>query len=310
MWLSALAQEPWSIWSENAALLKQKTGLNREIVDEIYTMCENELKQHPIHTHDSSDTAIQISPHNMLIITLYWLRQYPSLRDMSIELNIPTTTLFAMFDRVIDILQAIIVPAYIRPLSSSDPQSQYPLFRNVCLIIDSTFIPIRVPGDWEEKKLYHHIKAPNRTALKVEISCSLNNLIVSVSDVVPGSTADIKLARSSDVLQQMNINQQAIGDMGYIGEKQIKTTLRRNSKQKQQENLAAHVTRQTTHMGRDLHRQRASIENINSRVKLWKLMGQKYRGNRYDTVKTSKLIRIICALCNRDMYVHPIRASK
>jgi hypothetical protein len=308
--VSAPAQQPWSLWSKDATFIKQKTGLDREIVDEIYTMCENHLKQHPIHTHDNNDTMTQISPRNMLVLTLYWFREYPSLQSMSLDFNIPITTLFAMFDRVIDILNDIIVPAYIHPLSPTDPQSQYPLFRNTCLIIDSTFIPIPIPGDREERKRYHHIKSPTRHALKVEISCSMNNLIVNVSDAVPGSTADITIARTSGVLQQLGVNQQGIGDKGCIGEKQIKTPLRINMKQKQNENLAPHVTRQTVHMERDLHHQRASIENINYRVKLWKLMKQIYRGNIHDTVKASKIVKIICALCNRDMYVHPIRASK
>lgn len=88
VYVSALVLQPWLVWSKNAALLKQKTEADGENVGKIFTMHENDLKQHLPHAHENNNIIIQISPHDVVIIKPYWFYPYPSRHDISIESNI------------------------------------------------------------------------------------------------------------------------------------------------------------------------------------------------------------------------------
>jgi hypothetical protein len=303
-------QPPWCIWSAKEELLIVKTGFSRQVIEELYSICESELHQHVKHKYTDTNSLVAISAMNMLVLTLHWLRKYPPVADMSIEYMIPHTTLDTIFHTVIDIFQYTIVPSFIKPLSATDPHSEYRLLLDVFMIIDSTFVSIHRPTRFEERKRFYHEKSNKRAALKVQIVCNFNHHIIEVSGMYRGAESDLSIARRSGVLQQLNSNQMAMGDKGYIGEKQIITPLRRNMRRKLKENQHPMTSRQTAHLTRDLNSERSAIEAINRRVKLWGIMGMEYRGDRNNMEYMGKIAHAVCALCNRDMYGHPIHAEE
>jgi DDE superfamily endonuclease len=279
-------------------------------VEYLYDLCAAELLKPKIKQSLHGGTASNISAHNQLVLTLYWLREYPTYELISDDWDIPITTLYDLTDQVLKILDAKLVPLIIQPLSTNDPHSSFKQYRNVYMIIDSTCIPIPRPMTDTERRQMYHPKSPNKFGLKVEIACSLNNIIINVSEVVPGSTADITLVRSSGVLQQLNSNQLVIADIGYTGHQSIIVPLKCSSKKRQQENLLPNITRGKKRKRKELQQQRSVIENINQRVKLWKILDGPYRGSRLDLSRISMIARVVCALCNMTMHDHPVRKQQ
>lgn len=176
----------------------------------------------------------------MLILTLYWLRLYTTYAHMAEEFAIPSSTLERLLRHVIDILHTTIVPVFIVPLSPIDPASSLSQCSDVYMIVDSTFIPISQPEHKEERQYDYHFKSPS---LKVQVCCNINNMIMDVSVVVDGSTADMKLVDRSNVLQQLGQNHLAIGDSGYAAKENIRVALKRESKAKKQQRLKTNITR-------------------------------------------------------------------
>jgi DDE superfamily endonuclease len=281
--------------------------LNLEQVEFLYHLCVESLLQKNIYKHIHGRTSSNVSVHNQLVLTLYWLRRYPAYHDIEIQYNIPISTFFLMSDEVLKLLDSLLVPRVILPLSAIDPHSSHEQYHNVYMVIDSTCIPIPRPVTDVERRQMYHPKSHTKFGLKVEITCSITNTIINVSEVVPGSTADIALVRSSGVLQQLNSNQLAIGDIGYIGDSRIIVPLKRSSKKRQQENLTPNITRCKKQKRKELQQQRSVIENINQRLKLWKIIDGQYRGSRLDLSRISMIARVVCALCNMNMSEHPIR---
>lgn len=277
------------------------------MIDRIYGSCSSQLQLHRIYKRDHSQSASFISPHNMLILTLYWLRLYPTYDHMAEEFAIPSSTLERLLRHVIEILNTTIVPVLIVPLSATDPASSFSQHSDVYIIIDSTFIAIPRPMYKEERKYNYHFKSPTKFALKVQVCCNVNNMIIDVSDVVDGSTADIKLVDGSNVLHQLRPNQLAIGDSGYTGKENIRVPLKRNSKVRQQQRLKPNITRLQREQKRELQRQRSVIENINQRLKQWHILGTIYRGQRDDYTYITMIIHVVCALCNLYMSRFPVR---
>jgi hypothetical protein len=245
-----------------------------------------------------------MSTHNMLALTLHWLRQAPSFR--SLAAHYPPFTHYHIRSTIqagINILYDCAVPALIHPIPPTAPSSRIPSLQNVKLIIDSTFIPL--PAAEKDPK-YYHPKSPTKAAMKVEITCDLRHRIVNVSDVVNGSEHDMKLVRHSGVLHQMNAETKAIGDKGYIGKLGIITPARKKQKISR-EAAALQSERERAH---ELQTERAAIENINSRVKQWAIAKHVWPLDYSDYVFVTRVLKVVCALVNLTLDEHPIRAGR
>jgi hypothetical protein len=58
---------------------------------------------------------------------------------------------------------------------------------------------------------------------------------------------------------------------------------------------------------RDINSARAAIENINQCLKTYAILGGVYRGAVNDFHKITKIVEVVCALCNLNLNKHPIR---
>jgi hypothetical protein len=250
------------------------------------------------------DKISYMSTHNILVITLYWLRKAPSFHSLAAHYHLFTkdTIRHIVYD-VIDILNSHLVPLLIQPIPASAPSSRKCTLDNVRLIIDSTFIPLPKA---EKRPEYFHIKSPTKAALKFEIDCDLRHRIVCVSEVVNGAMHDMNLVRRSGILQQMNDNTKAIGDKGYIGRLGIITAARKNMKVRREVSLLQ-SEKERTH---ELESERSAIENINHRVKQWDIISGIWRQDYSDYTFVNKVVRVVCALVNLTLETHPIRVSR
>ncbi|CAF4413493.1 unnamed protein product, partial [Rotaria sp. Silwood2] len=89
-----------------------------------------------------------------------------------------------------------------------------------------------------------------------------------------------------------------IADKGYIGEEYVITPKKKPYR--------GELTTEDKTYDRDINNPRATIENINQRLKTYTILGGIYRGAIDDFHKITKIAQVISALCNLNLSKHPI----
>jgi hypothetical protein len=173
-----------------------------------------------------------LSPHNMLYVTIHWLRKYPSFDDMVALFQQTKRYLVDMVKHVVQLIDAVIVSEFIRPIDHSHLTYLYsvqpPTCQHVKIIVDSTFIPLpKMPF----KPTHYHKKCPTKTAWKFEIDCDLSShRVVCVSKAYRAAQHDMHIIRQSGILQQASTSLLIIGDKGYAGQLGIISHKRRRGR--------------------------------------------------------------------------------
>ncbi|CAF2715941.1 unnamed protein product [Rotaria sp. Silwood2] len=296
-------QRPWSEWKRTDTSCIQHTGQDVEQVQELYSMCEEPLINYCSHRdklHWNSTGTSYLSPMNLLVVTLWYLKHYHSERYIASELNFSRTAVNYLLSAVVDILHSCVYPAFLYlPADLANRRTPHGPQQHHKLIVDSTFIAIPEPHDSEQRKKYYHAKSPTNYAIKVQIACDFRHRIVHVSECYHGSKHDITVLRESGLLEHVEESVQIIGDKGYIGKEYV-VTLRKKPH-------ARELTPEDEDFNRDINSARATIENINQRLKTYTILGGVYRGPVNDFHKITKIIQVVAALCNLNLNKHPIR---
>ena len=277
-----------------------KTGLNLKMMNWVFEVCRVALLSLRIKMHHNHDNVDPISPHNLLCITIHWLRRYPSFEEMQVTFHRSNFYLHNMVKAVVGIMDTHIVKELIHPVNDTSPYSVMSTLRDVRLIVDSTFIPL--PKEPFYPFLYHS-KSSTKSALKVEIACDLSHRIVNVSDVVYGSVHDMNLLRQSGLLKQANDDTRIIGDIGYKGQLGVIHPASR----KQKANKELRMLEDESTQRHELQSERAAIEQINARFKQWGIVAGVYRGEWGDKPFVNSMVRTVCALSNLIMKDYPVR---
>jgi hypothetical protein len=280
--------------------MHQRTGLYVSDMEWLYEQCKASLLQLRLHKRSRKENCPPISPHNMLLITVYWLRRYPPFTELASVCGETVSNVWRVVRDVVQVMDECIVNQLIRPIDTTSPISTRATLPNVRILVDTTFIPLpRTPFN---PKLYHQ-KSPTKSAWKFEIACDLSHRIVNVSDAYPGSTHDMRIIRESRLLQQQSDTSRIVGDKGYEGKLGIITPQKK--KRKASKELAGLEDERIKR--HELETERAAIENINKRVKEWEIISGQYRGGYSFHSFIDAVIRVVCALTNRIFMEHPIR---
>jgi hypothetical protein len=281
----------------------QMTGLYTSDIQWLYEECREALLALRISMRQRNENVAPPSPRNMLAITIHWLRKYPSFGDLAVDMQRTNHFLSDLVGHVVHIMDDCIVKKLIRPVDHTSPISTRSSLQLVKIVVDTTFIPLpKTPFD---PKRYHK-KSPTKSAWKFEVACDLSHRIVSVSDAYNGGAHDMRIIRESGILQQQSETSRIIGDKGYEGKLGIITPMSKRKK-RSRELLALEEEKDKRH---ELESERAAIENINERLKEWKIIGSVYRGGNQHHSFMDAVIRVVCALTNLIMRDHPIRKKK
>jgi hypothetical protein len=279
--------------------MHQRTGLYVSDMDWLYEQCKASLLELRLHKRSHKENGAAMSPHNMLLITVYWLRQCPTFIQLASVCGETNSNVWRVVREVVHVLDMCIVKQLIRPIDSTSPIYTRSTLSHVKILVDTTFIPL--PKTPFNPKLYHK-KSPTKSAWKFQIACDLSHRIVNVSNAYAGAH-DMRVIRESGLLQQQSATSRIVGDKGYNGKLGIVTPQSR--KRKASRELAG-LEREKRH---ELETERAAIENINKRVKEWHIISGQFRGEHSGLDFINAVIRIVCALTNRILVEHPIRAK-
>jgi hypothetical protein len=298
--LADSSQWPWAEWSQDKQALLVKTGLSVQQVEWLYEQCREKLvaRRHAVRHHN--DSSPPLTPHNMLCITLHWLRRYPPFKDLAATFHRPLATVTETVKAVMEIMNAAVFYKLVYPITEESPHSTRSTLSHVMLIVDTTFVPL--PKTPFQPKLYHK-KSPTKAALKFQLGCDLSHRIVSVSSLYRGPTDDRRILRESDLLDLVSPASELIGDRGYTGDLPVITPSRR--KRKRVTELAK--LESEGELRHELESERAAIENINERVKEWKIVAGVYRGEYGDMHTLEHIVRVVSALTNLVLLEHPLR---
>jgi hypothetical protein len=253
--LSETPQWPWKEWCEDEAHLIQMTCLNLTELNWVYDQCRQPLLSLRLSMRQRHENAVPLSSHNLLCVTLYWLRKYPSFDDMVALFQHGRRYLHDVVRDVVRVMDAHIVNKLIRPIDHTSPISTRSTLQHVKILVDSTFLPLPKSPFLPS---HYHQKSPTKTAWKFEVACGLSHRIVSVSKAYRGAVHDMSIIRESGVLQQASASALILGDKRYGGPLGIVTPLKKNRK-RSRELLALEETKVKEH---ELESERSAIENL------------------------------------------------
>ncbi|CAF3863872.1 unnamed protein product [Rotaria sp. Silwood1] len=295
-------QRPWSEWKRTDVSCIPHTGHNVEQVQELYSMCEEPLINYCSHRDKvlaNSTTRSYLSPMNLLVVTLWYLKHYHSEHYIASELNFSQRAVNYSLSAVVDILHSCLYPALVSlPADLASRRTPHGPQQHYKLIVDSTFIAINEPHDSEQCKKYYHATSPTNYAIKVQVACDFRHRIVHVFECYHGSIHDITVLRESGLLEHVEESVQIIGDKGYIGEEYVVTPRKKPR--------GRELTQEDKDFNHDINSARAAIENINQRLKTYVILGGVYRGPVDDFHKITKTIQVVAALCNLNLNKHSI----
>ena len=205
-------QEPWASWSMDKEALHSHTGLTAADVELVYEPSKGRLLALAAQQRHRNINAPPHTSHNLLVITLHWLRTQPSYKELARLYGNSEHYWHSMVRRVIPVLDECCYSVFVPPLAADAPVSTF--FPNVKIIVDSTFVPL--PKNTFVRRDYHK-KSPTKAAWKYEIACDFSHRIISCSEGFHGGQHDMHIIRQSGLLDQSSPTALIMGDKGYKG---------------------------------------------------------------------------------------------
>ena len=231
--------------------LLSNTGMTAADVELVYESCKGRLLALAARQHHQNANTPPLTSHNLLVITLHWLRRKPTYQQLAQLYSHGQHYWHTTLRRVICILDNTIYPLFVTPLASDAPTSVF--FPNVKIIVDSTFVPL--PKGQFIKKDFHK-KNSMRSAWKYEIACDFSHRIISCSRGYHGAQHDMHIIHRSDLLDQSSPSALIMGDKGYQGKLSIVVPASKRAKvSKEVQQLEAEKQR-----GHEMQHERAAIE--------------------------------------------------
>ena len=278
--------------------LHSHTGLTAADVELVYEPSKGRLLALAAQQRHRNINAPPHTSHNLLVITLHWLRTQPSYKELARLYGNSEHYWHSMVRRVIPVLDECCYSVFVPPLAAdalylpSSPMSE-------SSSIAPSFLSPRTHSSAATK-------SPTKAAWKYEIACDFSHRIISCSEGIHGGQHDMHIIRQSGLLDQSSPTALIMGDKGYKGKLGIvvpaskKAKVSREVKQLEDEKKRGH----------ELQHERAAIENINQRVKQWAVATEVWTGTRDPHPFFDQVMRVVCALVNVILRTHPLRAGR
>ena len=277
------------------------TGMTAADVGLVYEPSKGRLLALAAEQHQQHANTPTLTSHNLLVITLHWLRLQPSYKELCRLYTHSEYYWHGMVRRVIAVLDECIYSIFVQPLAADAPTSTF--FPNVKIIVDTTFVPL--PKNTFVRQDYHQ-KSPTKSAWKYEIACDFSHRIISCSRGFHGGQHDMRIIRESGLLTQSSPTALIMGDKGYRGKLGIVVPASKRAKVSKEVQLLEDEKQR----GHELQHERAAVENINQRVKQWAVARDVWTGTRDPHLFFDRVMRVVCALTNVIIRTHPLRARE
>jgi len=290
------------LWVDDDDVSVFKVGVDRDELDFIWDLCRDTLINHYKEHHHLRDT--KLSPFSSLLLTLYYLRHYPTIRCLAAELGVSQPYISENIDHTIQSLYKTIVPACLGDLSIPHRGYKEGVIANVKFVVDSTYIILPHHTSKELSKKCYHMKSPTRQGLKWQLTTTTDGVPYHISDVYYGPKADITILRESGVMEKFSDHTLCMGDKGYQGASHV-ITPKKNPR-------GGEITEEEKQDNKLIYSKRVIVENCFHQFKKWLIVGGEFRGaidNALDLQQIKHIIHIVGALVKRYLMKHPLRAD-
>lgn len=217
---------------------------------------------------------------NRLLLTLTWLRVYPSCRVLGLLFNLDKSNISRNLKIMLPVLQQVTdlaLPELGPDQGEDDLEVILARFPELRVIVDATEQRTRRPKNNQVQKAYYSGKKKAHT-IKTQVLVNPEGRPCHVSDSVPGSQHDLTLERQSQVNEQLAPQIKMMGDKGYQGlqNDNPKRTIELPTRKPQGQEL----TDEQKAANRALSVTRIVVEHVLAHVKVFQVLYQVYRHSR------------------------------
>lgn len=273
--------------------VKRLLGLNIEQLDQLihYSKALHQANQEEIEKHKKrvirpgGGKPPKLSLENQIILTLLYLRHYPTFQMLGLMFQISESSAHNIFNYWQGLLEEGL-PSSLLEQVKKDPEFGDEILDELAtqeLVVDSTEQVIERPSDYQEQKRTYSGKKKNFT-LKTQLIIDPETLdIVDIRVGMPGRVHDLEIWRAGQ--HEFAPEQLFMGDKAYVGESQIRTP---SKKPKNGE-----LTTEEKAKNKQLSSLRIVVEHLIRFVKIFKVIQERFRlsKSRYDS-----MFKTVCGL--------------
>ncbi|KAM9979686.1 hypothetical protein ACTFIZ_005937 [Dictyostelium cf. discoideum] len=235
-----------------------------------------------------------------LLLYLHFLKCYHTLDQLQIYHKLSSKTILK---RINNVKKNLLLLTEINPLNCGDRLSQIPLIIDgikIYSVIDTTLFNIQKPTDFQD--VYYSPKH-KRHGIKLEVVCNVSDgkIIWVSNEFYGGSEHDITISRHSGLVDgEFNLeeDEKILADKGYLGEDIFYCPKRGD-----RENLSELEKSKE----KIVLPYRQMIENVFSKLKVCKILSDRFRGK---IEELDEHARIIIFIFNIWILFNPMRANK
>ena len=226
-----------------------------------------------------------LNKEEQIILTLYYLHNYPTFEMLGIYFNVSESTAHNIFHYWLNILNELLPSSLLEQVKKNQSDSEWILeiLTELELLVDSYEQDRERPSTYEEQKKYYSGKKKSHTFKNQLITTPNGQEIVDVIVGEPGPRSDMTLWREQST--KFPKTQKYNGDKAYIGEEQIKTP----KKKPKNKEMPAEIKEEN----KKKSQQRIFVEHLIRILKIFKVASEKFRLNRQNY---SQVILTVCGL--------------
>lgn len=160
-----------------------------------------------------------MDPTDQLLLTLVWLRRYPTQEVLGFLFGVSDSTAKRAIDRCLPLLEASGKDTLRLPDPGRGKRTDLPALLKetpaLAVVIDTFEQPIQRPT--KRQRRYYSGKKKRHTLKSQVVVDEQSGKIVDVAESVPGPMADLKVLKRSKFLKRLPKGVGAMADLAYVG---------------------------------------------------------------------------------------------
>jgi hypothetical protein len=310
----------------NPSAFRSLTGLDRLLFERLYAQVEQALDQQrqtektrrtqqPRQRNRGAGRKYANDLRSRLVMTLFWLRIYPSYPVMAFFFSVDQSTICRNIAEILAVLLTLTDFEFERPSAErpkrTSPEAVMDAFPEIALILDGKEQRIRRPKTQKDEagnptdtqKPYYSGKKKCHT-LKNEIAVTPSGRIGSVSSSYPGGeNHDITVTRKNGLLDRLDPERDAVmTDSGYAGLDKDYPQIRLIQVAKAHRNHP--LTPEQKAFNGVIGRYRIIVEPTFAQMNQFQVLSQIYRHARE---KHAEVVRVVGGLVNLRIAERPLK---
>jgi hypothetical protein len=246
------------------------------------------------------------SAADRLLMPLMWLRIYPTYEVLGFFFDLHKRNAQLGVRSALEVLDSLSDFPFDRPggdrKKMRSPAEVMAAFPDVRFIIDAKEQRINKPAGEEAQKPYYSGKKKTHT-IKTQFVVNPRGQIEVVSGSVPGSTHDLTVLRSSDVLARLKDKEGAMLDKGYGGVDKDYPDIPLVLPVKKPR--GGELSDEQRDYNRRVAKERIVVEHTIAQVNRFTVLRQVFRGKQRE--RHTKVIQVVAKVVNERLAVTPLK---